>query len=258
MLFDWKNIVEVKQTQVGTFKNSILRAVTLLLMMWFVFWLEYISTYDYYKLGILPKNLDSIFGIFLMPLIHSKSDLNHILNNSLPTLVLVTALYYFYRAIATKVLVQGWLLTGLLLWIFAYPSGGYHIGMSGVIYMLAFFLFFSGVWRRYKPLQGISLLIVFVYGSMVWGIFPLKEHVSWEGHGMGALAGFLLAFLYKGQGPQRPKYRYEIEKEMGIEPPDFEAIYWQQVEEEKRQMEQPQVIYHFRAKEGEQTDNSDR
>jgi membrane associated rhomboid family serine protease len=55
-----------------------------------------------------------------------------------------------------------WLLTGLLLWIFAKNNGAYHIGMSGVIYSLAAFLFTSGVLRKYLPLQALSLFIVFI------------------------------------------------------------------------------------------------
>lgn len=250
--------MDTQRYTVGSAKDSLIRALAILGLMWLIFLLECTVKYDFYKFGILPKSVHSLWGILLMPLIHSKTDLHHILNNSLPTVVLITTLFYFYREIASKVLFLGWLLTGALLWIFAYPTGAYHIGMSGVIYMLAFFLFFSGVWRKHMPLQGISLLIVFIYGSMIWGLFPLKEHVSWEGHGMGALAGFLLSFLYKSEGPQRPKYRYEIEKEMGIDPPDLEGMYWQQVEEVKRTMEAPKVIYHFHPEEDEYKDDSDQ
>jgi membrane associated rhomboid family serine protease len=139
-----------------------------------------------------------------------------------------------------------WFVTGILLWIFANNNGAYHIGMSGVIYSLAAFLFTSGVLRKYLPLQALSLFIVFIYGSMIWGIFPTEQHVSWEGHLSGMLVGIFLAFYYRKLGPQRPKYQYEIEKELGIEPPDLEGQYWEQVrlaeEQQKLKEEQEKSI----------------
>ena len=142
-----------------------------------------------------------------------------------------------------------WILSGLLLWSFAQDKGVYHIGMSAVIYSLAGFLFMSGILRKYFPLQALSLLIVFLYGSMVWGLFPTNLRISWEGHLMGLSAGIFLAIYYRSMGPQRPKFQYEIEKELGIEPPDLEAIYKQKLrEEEEREAaikSTPQIIYHY-------------
>src|SRR5690554_7989514 len=93
--------------------------------------------------------------------------------------------------------------------------------MSGVIYGLFGFLFISGFFKKYLPLQAISLFVAFVYGSMIWGIFPMEQGVSWEGHLSGFLVGSLLAVVFRKKGPVPPKYRYEIEKEMGIEPPEI-------------------------------------
>ena len=119
--------------------------------------------------------------------------------------------------------------------------------------MLVGFLFVSGVLRKFLPLQAISLFIVFLYGSMIWGVFPMKERVSWEGHLMGLSVGVVLAFLFRENGPQRPKFQYEIEKEMGIEPIDFEAIWLEKVrlaelEEEEEKLRQEQghnIVYHY-------------
>jgi hypothetical protein len=111
-------------------------------------------------------------------------------------------------------------LTGAFTWLVARDS--YHIGMSGVIYGLFGFLFLSGALRNYRPLMGLSLFVIFLYGSLIWGIFPMQEHVSWEGHLFGLGSGLLLAYVFKNQGPQSPKYKYEIEKELGIEPEDLE------------------------------------
>ncbi len=223
-------------------RNAIPPAIFVVVIMWLVYWSDYLFLYDFHKLGVLPKTSDGLKGIFFMPWIHAHQDFRHILNNSVPTFPLLTLLFYSYKEVALKVFMLSWLLTGLLLWIFAKNNGAYHIGMSGVIYSLAAFLFTSGVLRKYLPLQALSLFIVFIYGSMIWGIFPTEQHISWEGHLSGMLVGIFLAFYYRKLGPQRPKYQYEIEKELGIEPPDLEGQYWQQVRlaEEQQKLKEEQ------------------
>lgn len=243
-----------RQHQFGSTTEAILYPFLLLVVMWLVFWADHLfPEVQFYKAGVLPKSLKSLHGILLMPFIHSKHDIEHIINNSLPTAVLLGALIYYYRAIAFRVFLISWLLTGIGLWIFAENNNSYHIGMSGVIYALAGFLFTSGVLRRYLPLQAISLFVVFVYGSMIWGIFPMETRVSWEGHLSGLLTGVLLAFMYRKQGPQAPKYMYEIEKELGIEPPDLEGEWMERVRQSQLRQEEAQrtangyhIIYHYR------------
>lgn len=210
-------------------RNAIPPALIVLIIMWIVYWSDYLFVYDFHKLGVLPKTSNGLKGIFFMPWIHSHGDIRHLLNNSIPTFLLLTLLFYSYREIALRVFLLSWFITGILLWVFAQNHGAYHIGMSGVIYALAAFLFTSGVLRKYLPLQALSLFIVFIYGSMIWGIFPTEQHISWEGHLSGMLVGVFLAFYYRKLGPQRPKYQYEIEKELGIEPPDLEGQYWEQI-----------------------------
>lgn len=236
----------------GSSYEAFLYPTLVLIAMWLMFWAEHLFRFDFYKLGVLPRSVDGLKGILLMPLVHSKDEVQHIVNNSLPTFFLLAALIYFYREIALKVFVFGWLLTGVLVWIYAQNKGSYHIGMSGLIYMLAGFLFTSGVIRKYLPLQSISLFIAFIYGSMIWGIFPMKEKISWEGHLMGLVVGILLAVLYKKHGPQRPKFQYEIEKERGIEPPDFEGMLNEKIrlaelaEQERLKMEREnKIVYHY-------------
>lgn len=235
----------------GSGLQSILISLLLVIAMWLVYWADYLFAFDFHQLGVQPQSLDGLVGILLMPLVHSSKDIHHILNNSLPIFLLFASLLYFYPSIAWKVITIGWLLTGVLVWLIA-QHGSFHIGMSGIIYLLAGFLFVSGVLRSYRPLQAISLAVVFMYGSMLWGIFPMKESVSWEGHLSGLFVGVLLAFYFKEKGPQRPKYQYEIEKEMGIEPPDLEAIWNERIrlaqeEEERRKREQMgyTIVYHY-------------
>ncbi|NBX38308.1 MAG: rhomboid family intramembrane serine protease [Flavobacteriia bacterium] len=217
----------------------------LLSLLWLIQWAQHLFTFPFHTLGILPQRMEGLKGILLMPFIHDKNDLNHLLNNSVAFLVLSTLLFYAYRSIALPVLLISWIFGGLFVWIFAANHGAYHIGLSGVIYALVAFIFFSGAIRKYFPLQAMALLVVFLYGSTLWGIFPIEPKISWEGHLAGFICGFFLAVFFRHKGPQRPKYTYEIEQEMGIEPPDFEGE-WLKKHQAMEENNNPLIInYHF-------------
>lgn len=156
----------------------------------------YFIHYPLYKFGILPRTVVGFSGVILAPFLHSDASWDHIISNSLPAFLLLFFTFYWYRIIATKVLVWIWLMTGTWVWLIA-PSGTYHIGASGIVYGLAAFLFTSGIVRRNKSALAISLLVAFLYGSLFWGIFPLQYHVSWQSHLFGAFAGVVIAFYYK-------------------------------------------------------------
>tara|TARA_B100001564_G_scaffold79355_1_gene63686 strand:- start:422 stop:796 length:375 start_codon:yes stop_codon:yes gene_type:complete len=106
--------------------------------------------------------------------------------------------------------------TGLGMWFFC-PLGHNIIGASGVLYCLASFLFFSGLIRKNRQLMSISLIIVFLYGSMFWGIFDLPnsqiKNISWESHRIGFVLGILFSVIFKSKGPQKKKYQWEHEEE---------------------------------------------
>ena len=191
--------------------------------MWCVFALDYFLKLDLYRFGVYPLTLKGLTGIIASPFIHSTTDPGHILNNSMPTFILSWMLFYHYRFIATKSLVLIVLLTGLGTWLMGRES--YHIGMSGVIYGLASFITFSGFFRKNMRVASISLIVVFLYGSMIWGVFPIKENVSWESHTFGLFSGLIVAIIFKNSPPQPKKMHYEIEEELGVEP---EHEYWKE------------------------------
>lgn len=110
------------------------------------------------------------------------------------------ALFYFYREVSYQVFFFSYISTGVLVWLVGREA--YHIGASGIIYSLAAFLFVSGVLRKNRKLLAISLLVIFLYGSMIWGLFPYDYKISWESHLMGAISGVVLAFIYREYGPQ--------------------------------------------------------
>jgi membrane associated rhomboid family serine protease len=180
-------------------------------LIWLVKITELLLETDLSGYGIYPLTVRGLAGIIFSPLIHS--DFNHLFNNSLPLFFLATALFYFYSEVAVKVFLWTWFLTGLLVWLAGREA--WHIGASGLVYGLASFLFFSGILRRHFRLIALSLLIVFLYGSMVWGLFPgVYKNVSWESHMLGFFSGVVLALWFRNEGPQQPVYEWLEEDEI--------------------------------------------
>ncbi|MDV7185770.1 rhomboid family intramembrane serine protease [Lutibacter sp. TH_r2] len=194
--------MEEKQFKYST--KALLIPFICVFLCWFVYWIEYYFKTSFNSYGLYPQTIKGLRGILFSPFIHA--DTKHLFNNSVPLFVMIWALFYFYKKIAYKVLIYGTLLTGLLTWTFARPS--YHIGASGVVYLLVSFLFFSGMFRKYYRLVALSLAIVFLYGSMIWYIFPVEDKISWEGHLSGFVIGFIFAFISRKLGPQPEKYEF--------------------------------------------------
>jgi membrane associated rhomboid family serine protease len=189
---------------------SMIIPATFVLLMWLVKITEVLLEIDLSGFGIYPLTIKGLTGIFFSPFIHN--DFNHLFNNSLPLFFLATALFYFYSEVALKVFGWTYFLTGLLVWLAGREA--WHIGASGLVYGLASFLFFSGILRRHFRLIALSLLIVFLYGSMVWGIFPdIYKNVSWESHMLGFFSGVVLSLWYRKEGPQQPEYEWMDEDE---------------------------------------------
>ncbi len=167
--------------------------------------------------------LQGLIGVLTSPFIHG--DWSHLISNSLPFLILGTAIIYFYRKSALKVFLISWTLPNLLVWAMVNPS--YHIGASGMVYAFAFFLFFSGVFRRDRQALVLTLLVAFGYGSLVWGLLPIQEGVSWQSHFFGAFVGILLAWLLRNEGNSKKKDKEEEAElyEPGIPIWDYKSLY---------------------------------
>ena len=172
-----------------------------MLFVWLFYWAQSLFTTQLNHLGILPRKIVGLVGIVFSPLLHDQENINHILNNSIPIYLLTLCLFYFHSKNAKKIFILNWVLTGTLTWIIAPYEGLYHIGMSGVIYALITYLFITSSSSKNRQLQALSLLIVIVYGSLIWGIFPMDIHISWESHLSGVISGTLLSIIYKVNKP---------------------------------------------------------
>ncbi|MFI5135592.1 MAG: rhomboid family intramembrane serine protease, partial [Chitinophagales bacterium] len=206
-----RRAIEKNRTRV-----SILIPLWFVSLLWIIQFFQWTLGVDFGFLGIAPRTFTGLVGIVFAPLIHGSW--GHIAGNTIPLLVLGFMLIYFYHLIAYRIIFLIWIFDGVGVWLIGRES--YHIGASGIIYGMASFIFFSGLLRRNKQLLAVALAVVFVYGSMVWGMFPYLTDISWEAHLMGFLSGIALAIYYRKEGPADdpvPEWMRESESESEFE-----------------------------------------
>jgi membrane associated rhomboid family serine protease len=197
-------------------KSSFWQTLKLPLYFLFIIWAIHLSQvflgFNFYGWGLYPREVFGLKGILTSPLLHK--DFGHLINNSIPFLVVGIFMLLFYRRVAMKSFVLIYILTGLAVWIFARPS--FHIGASGVVYGMVAFVFWNGIFRRNIRSIAISLVIFFLYSGMIAGVFPVKEGVSWESHLLGALVGIFVSYMYKEEIEESEKPQpasWELEDE---------------------------------------------
>ncbi|MEL4306529.1 rhomboid family intramembrane serine protease [Joostella sp. CR20] len=219
------------------------------LTIWTVYWFELTFGHDFREFGIYPRTLRGLKGIIFSPFIHSSVE--HLYSNTLPLMILSATLFYFYQKISWKVLLFGILLSGFFTWLIGRPA--YHIGASGLIYVLVSFIFFKGIFTKTRRLVALSLVVVFVYGSMFWFIFPVEDKVSWEGHLSGFIVGLMFALLFKTETFQKEKYDWERADFNEADDPflkhfDADGNFIENIEEITQEPQNPplEVIYHYK------------
>lgn len=180
-----------------------------LLVLWLILITEIILDENFSKSGIYPRELKGISGVLTSPLIHGS--ISHLVANSPPLFILGSLLFYFYSRVSYKVFFLIYLLSGICVWIAGRQA--WHIGASGVVYGLFAFLFTSGIIIKNYKLLAVSLLVVFLYGGMIWGIFPTMENISFESHLLGLISGIALALFYRKEGPKREIFPWELEED---------------------------------------------
>lgn len=172
--------------------------VAMLAIMWVIQVFQAVTGMEMGYLGVLPRTLTGLWGVLLAPFIHA--DFNHLISNTLPFAVLSGLMVLFYPKVASPAFWMIYFLEGLLVWLFSRPS--YHVGASGVVYGMLAFVFWTGIFRRNIKSIALAVLVLFYYGSMFTGILPGREGISWESHLLGAVAGIVVAFVWKGRGEE--------------------------------------------------------
>lgn len=229
---------------------SVLIPLLFVALLWIIEFLQWSSDLEMGRLGVSPRTFSGLKGILFSPLIHGGWA--HLASNTIPLLVLGFMMIYFYHHIAYRVLLFIWLIDGLGIWLIGRES--YHIGASGIVYGMASFLFFSGVLRKNRQLLALSLAIVFIYGSMIWGMFPYVTDVSWEAHFVGFAAGVCFAFYYRQKGPPDdhvPEWMSEDETENLM---DIQNDKSDVKEVENRDLTEVKIVYSIKENEKQKPD----
>ncbi|WP_242928709.1 rhomboid family intramembrane serine protease [Pontibacter vulgaris] len=174
------------------FAYSFLPGALFVALLWLISLMAYFTNADLTWLGVLPHRFVGLIGIFTGPLVHSG--LMHLLSNSFPLLLLSGFILFLHRPVAVRVFVLVYFLSGILTWFIGRQS--YHVGASGVVYGLAGYLLFNGLFSRNRAGLAVALAVLFLYAGLFQGLFPTEERISWEGHLGGMLAGLVAAISY--------------------------------------------------------------
>lgn len=177
------------------FKLDLLWPLIIIIPLFIIHITALLSDFNLTQFGIFPRHIKGLHGVFFSPFIHG--DWQHLIANSFSFWVLLFFLIHFYRKIAFRSIVVIFIISQILLWCFGRES--WHIGLSGIVYGLAFEICFLGVFSKKINLSAISLIVVFLYGSFIWGMTPVNPEISWEGHLFGAFSGILLSIIFKKQ-----------------------------------------------------------
>lgn len=157
------------------------------------------------RLGVRPGSSDGLMGVIFAPLLHSGFP--HLVNNTVPLLVLgfLIALNGLSRWVAVTVTI--WLVSGVGTWLIG-SWGSVHIGASGILFGYLVYLVIRGVVSR-NPWQILLGVVVFlVYGSVLWGVLPGNEGISWQMHFFGAVGGALAAWWFDKPVRRQPRELY--------------------------------------------------
>lgn len=200
----------------GSLTGGLILSFLFLVAIWMVKLVEAGLGADFSIYGLYPRHWDHLYGILTMPFLHGGWD--HIVANSIPLVVLTLLLYNGYPHLFFRV--TGWVVLGGGLGTWIIGSENYHVGASGVIYGYASFLFCAGILSRHFRMMALAAVVVYLYGQLFWGMFPLMPQTSWEGHLCGALAGLTAALVYRRLLPRRKRYDWEEEQDDEEEKPE--------------------------------------
>ncbi len=177
--------------------SSLRPSLYFITVMWVIQLFQFLTGTKLGFLGIYPRHIDGLKGIFFSPLVHSSSGFSHILNNSFPFIVSMTIIFLVYRKVAVKSIAFIYVLTGLFVWLFGRDV--FHIGASGVVYGMVSFIFWNGIFRFNIRSIAVALIIVLLYSGMIVGLFPSQPGISWESHLIGAVVGMAVSFMLRNQ-----------------------------------------------------------
>jgi membrane associated rhomboid family serine protease len=190
-------------------------------LLWLIQCMNWSMDTDPAPLGVAPRRWLGLIGIFTAPLVHAGFD--HLLANSLPLAILGTAMIFLYPRSTPVAVPWIYLGSGLAVWIFGRES--VHLGASGLVYGFASYVLVAGLLRRDRRAVAAALAVALLYGSMIWGVLPIRAGISWETHLAAALIGALCAIaLRRHDIAPRKRYEWEDEEEDAENEPEDDSV----------------------------------
>lgn len=179
----------IDSRNVHSIKRDLISVAALIATIWIVFGLDYFLPLE--NFGLVPRTFKGLAGIVAMPFLHA--DFKHLLGNTVP-LTVTLLLLAGSRANSGAIVILITVLGGMALWIFGRTA--LHIGASGLVFGLIGFHLFAGFFEKRLKSVVISIAVGLLYAStIVQGIMPFQQSVSWEGHLFGAVAGAAVALI---------------------------------------------------------------
>lgn len=192
----------------ANFHVAVKLALVFVVALWLIQVLLSGPGFDPGDFGVRPRQWIGLIGILSAPLVHA--DYAHLFGNTVPLAVLGTAMLYLYPKSSRIVLPAVYLGSGTAVWLFA--RGSSHLGASGLVYGMFAYVLTAGLIRRDRRAIATALLVVFLYGTLVWGVLPIEPHMSWETHLAAAMIGVILALALRERDvPLRRTYSWEAE-----------------------------------------------
>ncbi|HJM91038.1 MAG: rhomboid family intramembrane serine protease [Alphaproteobacteria bacterium] len=165
--------------------------ISLVALIWAVEVVNFFLGHSLVSWGILPRSVGGLAGIPLAPMLHGG--IWHTISNTVPLLILGSLTLARGQAKFLETTVNIVLLSGVLVWLFA--RGSYHVGASGLVFGLFGAILARAVMERSLSSMIIGIITVMLYGGLIWGILPLRNHVSFESHLFGLIAGIFVVWL---------------------------------------------------------------
>lgn len=180
--------------------HAVVVMAALLAGLWVVEGLDQLSGNALDTYGIRARDVDGLPEIFTAPLLHAGWE--HLASNSVPffalgLLVLLGGLARW--AVSTLVSVVS---SGLTAWLLT-PAGTIVLGASGLIFGWLTYLLARGLWSRRPGQVALAVVILLVYGGLLWGVLPGNPGISWQAHLGGAVGGVLAAWLLHRRDAER-------------------------------------------------------
>jgi len=202
-------------------------------LLWLILVVDSVLGLGLARFGLRPRQMEGLVGIITAPLLHSGAE--HLFSNTLPLLISLTTLLYLYPRASLRVIPIIWVGSGLLAWVIGRPS--LHFGASGFVYGLLAYVFIAGILRLDMRSVAVSVMVWFLYGSMIWGVLPIRPNMSWELHLAGAILGVALAIAFR-RWDITPLKRYPWEDDDSV--PEWFPLHETRPEDAAREVVTPE------------------